>query len=174
MSLPLWSFCLSAKGSKSTSKVMGELASLEPPLFFLGRKAFHHGVLSVIFDCREGTGTGNTCRHGGAVVIAVPQEAGAAVSILRTSQVSRRLASPTSLHIDVSPVALVQRRIDTFIKERLSFTESAGFRLRNSPLGVPVLTPDWMNAQGLSPWNNRLSRGVPALEREQEGSQSDR
>jgi len=46
---------------------------------------------------------------GGAVVIAVPQEAGAAVSILRTSQVSCRRASATSLHMYVSPVALVQR-----------------------------------------------------------------
>ena len=35
-------------------------------------------------------------------------------------------------------------------KERLSFTDPAGFRLRNSSRGAPVLTPDWMSLQVVS------------------------
>lgn len=35
-------------------------------------------------------------------------------------------------------------------KERPLSPQPAGFRLRNSHLEAPVLTPDWVNAQGLS------------------------
>lgn len=37
-------------------------------------------------------------------------------------------------------------------KKRLSTTEPAGFRLRNSHLEAPVLTPDWMNSTASVTW----------------------
>lgn len=65
----------------------------------------------------------------------------AAVSTLRTSQVSCLVISPTTGELNFSPVALVwglymrkeQMNWQTY-KERLSSTEPAGFRLRNSHL----------------------------------------
>ncbi|KAG7245085.1 hypothetical protein INR49_023651 [Caranx melampygus] len=101
------SFCFSgccAKGSKSGPMVCGEPGSLEP-VFLFGRNAFHHGVLSVIFDWGKETGTENRKRRmetqihrtirvgflysGGALTAAVtvPQRV-APVSISRMTQVS--------------------------------------------------------------------------------------